>query len=79
MLKRINKEQICCPVVFFEEIWGGKYPAGPRASCFIFVALYAQQISYFSLLFSLAGPVFSLFFTFLSQEIRSVGPDSNHG
>ena len=24
----------CCPVVFFEEIWGGKYPAGPRASCF---------------------------------------------
>ena len=34
MLKRINKEQICCPVVFFEEIWGGKYPAGPRASCF---------------------------------------------
>ena len=33
MLKRVNKEQICCPVVFFEEIWGGKYPAGPRASC----------------------------------------------
>ena len=35
MLKRVNKEQICCPVVFFEEIWGGKYPAGPRASCCI--------------------------------------------
>ena len=33
MLKRVNKEPICCPVVFFEEIWGGKYPAGPRASC----------------------------------------------
>ena len=38
MLKRVNKEQICCPVVFFEEIWGGKYPAGPRASCFIISA-----------------------------------------
>ena len=35
MLKRVNKEQICCPVVFFEEIWGGKYPAGPRASCLV--------------------------------------------
>ena len=35
MLKRVNKEQICCPVVFFEEIRGGKYPAGPRASCFV--------------------------------------------
>ena len=34
MLKRVNKEQICCPVVFFEEIWGGKYPARPRVSCF---------------------------------------------
>ena len=37
MLKRVNKEQICCPVVFFEEIWGGKYPAGPRASCYSLV------------------------------------------
>ena len=33
MLKTFNKARICCPVVFFEEIWGGKYPAGPRASC----------------------------------------------
>ena len=35
MLKRVNKEQMCCPVAFLEAIWGGKYPAGPRASCFI--------------------------------------------
>ena len=45
MLERVNKEQICCPVVFFEEIWGGKYPAGPRASCFAF----PRQMRYFFL------------------------------
>ena len=48
MLKRVNKEQICCPVVFFEEIWGGKYPAGPRASClrigFKFEIVFARHL-----------------------------------
>ena len=57
MLKRVNKEQICCPVVFFEEIWGGKYPAGQRASCFLF-----NELSEFNQTFA-----FRLFFAFLTN------------
>ena len=73
MLKRVNKEQICCPVVFFEEIWGGKYPAGPRASC-----LFSNQNnSILELTFSKTTHVLRYFTSCFTQKKNKAGPLEN--